>query len=277
MTDRIAETLRTLQRDVDRVGLADSAGVRRRGDQRTRNRALGSAVAVVALLAGLAGVAGGLGGSEEAIPIAEEPTLSTSEPTVSTSEPTVSTSEVQLLDLAAEPFLVPAELTGFTGYDRAGPFVDARQQPDILPQQCAVRPAGWGAGIVQSTRYYQDGSEVEVREYVLRFDSVADAEQAALKRAYADLATCPSTARLNTRESHIVPGLDGAVRHSRYFVPEVASEPSYYEVATAHRANVVVVLEWQASGNPGEEPGSGWAWTADRLRTALDRAVAPAG
>jgi len=275
MTDRIAEKLRALQPDVDRVGLADSESVRRRGNRRTRNQSIGAGVAVVALVAGVVGLAGGLTTDRGAVPPAEEPT-------VSTSEPTVSTSERQLLDLAAAPFLSPAELTGFPGYDRAGPFGDARQEPDIRPEQCAVRPGGWEAGAVRSTRYYQDGSEAEIREYVLRFDSVSDAAQAALKRAYADLATCltavdPSEGTLSTRNSEVVPGLDGAVRHSRLFIPEVASEPSYYEVATAHRANVVVVLEWQASGNPGEDSGSGWVWTADRLRTALDQAAAPAG
>jgi len=63
------------------------------------------------------------------------------------------------------------------------------------------------------------------------------------------------------------------VRHSRYFYPEVASEPNYYEVATAHRGNVVVVLEWQGSGNPIGDGTEDWVWDADRLQTALDRAV----
>ncbi len=78
---------------------------------------------------------------------------------------------------------------------------------------------------------------------------------------------------LTTRESVAVPRLDGAVRHSRYFYPDFASEPSYYEVATAHRANVVVVLEWQASGNPMGDGANAWVWDAERLQTALDRAV----
>ena len=61
--------------------------------------------------------------------------------------------------------------------------------------------------------------------------------------------------------------------HSRYFVPEAASEPNYYEVATAHQGNVVVVLEWQASGNPAGDGDGDWVWTTERLQTALDRAV----
>ncbi len=178
-----------------------------------------------------------------------------------------------------EPLLTPADLTEIGSYAAIGPFIDAGQEPDILSQQCAVRPDGWEASQVSSTRYYQDGSEAEIREYVLRFDDTGSAEQASLKRAYADLAaTCPATVdpsegTLTTRESVTVPGLDGAVRHSRYFYPEVASEPNYYEVATAHQGNVVVVLEWQASGNPSGDGADDWVWTTERLQTALDRAV----
>lgn len=272
MPDRIQETLRTLQPDIDRVGLADSAAVRRRGDRRTRNQAVGAGAAVLAVVAGVVGVAGGLTGDRQAVegpPATDGPTVSTSQ------EP-----EPELA-LAAAPFLAPADLTGLGGYDRVGPFVDAGREPEILPEQCAARPGGWGAAEVRSTRYYQDGSEAEVRAYVLEFATEAAAVQAALKRAYSDLATCPATidpsaGTLRTRDPEMPPGLplNSAVRQSRYFVPEVASEPSYYEVASAHRANVVVVLEWQASANPAGEGASDWVWTAERLQAALGRAVA---
>lgn len=261
--DPVALTLSALRTDVERTPLADSLSVRRRGDRRTRHQAVGGALAVVALVAGAAGIVGGVDTDRRATEVPATPT------------PTV-TQET----LAAAPFLPVEDLTGFDGYDQAGPFIDAGQEPDLLPEQCAVRPDGWEASEVLSTRYYQDGSDAEVREYVLRFDDVASAEQAALKRAYSDLAvpSCPATVdpsdgTLTTRESVLVPGLDGAVRHSRYFYPAVASEPNYYEVATAHRANVVVVLEWQASGNPSGDGAQDWVWDAERLRAALDRAV----
>ena len=268
MPDRITETLTALRSDVDRVGLADSASVRRRGEARTRNQALGAAAAVLVVVAGVVGVAGGLTGDRRAV-----------EGPPATGGPTVSTSREPDLALAPEPFLTAADLTGFAGYDRVGPFVDAGREPEILPQQCATRPGDWGAAELRSTLYYQDGSEAEVREYVLRFPDAASAGQAALKRAFADLAAfCPATVdpsegTLTTRESQLVPGLDGAVRHSRNFVPEVASEPSYYEVATASRANVVVVLEWQASANPAGDGAADWVWTTERLQAALARAL----
>lgn len=266
MTDRLEAKLRTLSRDLDQLGLADSDAVRRRGDRRTRNQVVGSSLAVVAVVAVVIGTAGGLTGNREA----------TQAPPAN---PTVTTTQEQQLRLADRPFLRVEDLGSFGGYDQAGPFIDADAPPEVLPEQCATRPGSWGSAELRATRYYQDGSEASIAEYVLRFGSAAEAEQAALKRAYSDLAAyCPTTVdpsegTLTTRESEIVPGFAGAVRHSRYFVPEYASEPSYYEVATARRTNVVVVLEWLGSGNPAGDGEQDRVWTAERLQTALDRAV----
>lgn len=267
MPDRIEETLGALRLDVERTALPDSGSVRRQGDRRTRNQVVASAFVTVALVAGAIGVTGALTGDRESIkgPPAQDPTIST------TQEPRLS--------IAAQPFLPADGLVGFGAYDEIGTFVDAGEEPKILPKECAVRPGGWEASQISSTRYYQDGTEAGIREYVLLFDDAASAEQAALKRAYADLvASCPasvdpSEGTLTTRDSQLVPGLDGAVRSSRYFVPEYASEPNYYEVATAHRGTVVVVLEWQASGNPIGEGAQDWVWDAEKLQAALDRAV----
>lgn len=264
--DRVADTLTALRSDVDSIPLADSGAVRRRGELRTRNQVVGSTLVVVALVAGAIGIGAGLtGGSDKVLvpPATDGPTQSAERP----------------LDLATEPLLPAADLVGLGTYGELGPFIDAGQEPELLARQCAVRPDGWGAAEVRSTRYYQDGTEAEIREYVLRFPDEASAQQAALKRAYADLAdVCPATVdpsegTLDTRYSEAVPGLDGAIRSSRYFVPEYASEPNYYEVATAHRGNVLVVLEWQASGNPTGEGPQDWVWDAERLQLALDRAV----
>jgi hypothetical protein len=262
MPDRMHDTLDALRTDIDRAPLADSGTVRRRGEQRTRNQLIGSALGVVVLAAGVIGVAGGLTGDRKATELPATPSPTATQ-----------------LTLATNPFLPVAELHGFGGYDQAGTFIDANEEPDIAPDECAVRPGGWEAAEVHGTRYYQDGSDATIREYVLRFDDAGSASQASLKRAYADLAAfCPATVdpsegTLETRYSVVVPGLDSAVQNSRLFVPEVDSEPSYYEVATAHQGNVVVVLEWHASGNPMGDGGQDWVWTADRLQTALDAAV----
>ena len=56
--DKLTLTLDTLRSDVERTPLADSQTVRRRGDRRTRNQAVGGALVVVALVAGVAGLSG---------------------------------------------------------------------------------------------------------------------------------------------------------------------------------------------------------------------------
>lgn len=257
--DPVTLTLSALRTDVERTPLADSRSVRRRGDRRTRNQAVGGALAVVALVAGAAGIFGGTDGDRRATEIPATPT------------PTVTQESI-----ATAPFLTPADLTRFGGYDQAGPFIDAGQAPVVDSQECRVRPDAWGADEVRSTRFYQDGSEVGLYEYVLRFDSVAAAGQAALKRAYSDLAACPEVdpadGEQRVRDPELVPGLE-AQRLSRFFTPTVASETSYYEVAAIRRANIVVVLEWQAYGNPTGDGAADWVWGAERLQAALDRAV----
>ena len=56
-------------------------------------------------------------------------------------------------------------------------------------------------------------------------------------------------------------------------MPQVASEYFYYELGTAQEDNVLVVLQWTSNGNPMGNDSTEWVWTADRLQTALDRAV----
>lgn len=262
MPDRIEETLRNLSRDIDAVPLPDSGAVRRRGDQRTRHQVVGAGIAAVAVLAGVAGLAGGLPGRTTSAPPA-------------TNAPTVATTQEPLHDLAAQPFLTTDQLTGFGGYDQAGPFVDAETAPEVLPEQCPARPGSWGATEVRSTRYYQDGSEASIHEYVLRFTNSADAEAGAA-RLGEEMSDCPVPAYTDgalTQRGEPVAGVASGYHGSRFFVPNVASETSYYEVATARRANVVVVLEWLGSGSPTGDVDTDWVWTAERLQTALDRAT----
>ena len=91
--DPMMLTLEALRSDIERTPLADSLTVRRRGDQRTRRAAVGSAVAVVALVAGVVGVAGGLTGDNRATdnpPATGGPTVDmTPEPGPTTMDPPV--------------------------------------------------------------------------------------------------------------------------------------------------------------------------------------------
>jgi hypothetical protein len=77
MSDRLHDTLTALRPDADRSPLADPAAVRRRGNQRTRRQAVGSALAAVAIVAAAVGVASGLNGDDRAIdqlPATQAPT-----------------------------------------------------------------------------------------------------------------------------------------------------------------------------------------------------------
>jgi hypothetical protein len=260
--DKLTLTLDALRSDVERTPLADSMTVRRRGDQRTRRQAVGGAVAVVALVAGVLGVLGGVGGINKAdgqIP-------------AHTSTPTPTPTPAAI---ASTPFVATNLLTGLGDYDAIGPFLDSGGAPADDPQACDIHPANWGAAEMVSRRFYQDGSEATIDEYVLRFDDAGQAT-AALLRPAADLAACPDVAPADgTVEPRIRANapVEGAQATSRLFTPTVASEPSYQEVVAVNAAdNVVVVLAWHASGSGRAK--TGWTFTDFQVQAAIDAAVA---
>src|SRR6476469_4174254 len=239
--DPMTNTLDTLRSDVERIPLSDSLTVRRRGDRRTRNQAVGGALVVVALVAGAAGIYGGFGGDDEAtnLPASRTPTESP-------------------LPLAADPLLKATDITGLGRYGNH-PLLQPPGTPDLTapPNACQIRPTKWGAQELQATRFYQDGSTVGILEVVLRY-------------ATAEPATSEGT--LEVRPPETMPEVSDGVHVARYFTPSAASEPSYYEVAAARTSNVVVVLTWAADDTPTGNPDS-WAWSGDQLQTALDRAL----
>jgi hypothetical protein len=258
--DPMTNTLDTLRSDVERIPLSDSLTVRRRGDRRTRNQAVGGALVVVALVAGAAGLYGGLGGDDEATRI----------PAVSpTPEPTVA--------VAADPLLRPSDFTELGRYASGGPLLASPEAPDLNPpaEACQVRPNAWGAQQTSAKDYYQDGSTVRILEVVLRYDT-AEQAKAALDQPGTDLALCPepdpADGTLEVRPAETMAGVGDGVHVARFFTPSAASEPSYYEVAAARTSNVVVVLTWAADDTPSGNPDS-WAWSGEQLQTALDRAV----
>lgn len=268
--DRMTETLSALRTDVDRVGLADSASIRHRGQQRTRNQAIGGTLAALCLVAAGVGIAGGLTGDNRAVegPPAKDGTATTTQ------------QAEQTYAIAADPFLEASDLSGFGVYSDAG-FTDAQDEPELMAEQCAVRPMDWPAAEAVGNRYYGELNAF-VNEYVLRFDTAADAKAAVPALARQDLtaATCPtpeaSQGTFDARTQVKEPALEDAWRFSRYFIPSFASEPSYHEVVTARQGNVVVVLEWMADSNAREtgEVLNEWAFTPEFAQTALDRAVA---
>lgn len=259
VTDPIEERLRTLTVDVDALGTPDSGAVRRRGDQRVRHQAIGSALGVVAVAVGLAGLAGGLVGDREAVqgPPAEGPS--------------VSTTREEVLDLAADPLLRGEDIGTvgrYGGFQRSPVAVDY----EVAPLRCITSPVELGAQQVAATTFFSE-LDPNVRQHVLRFADAASA-RTALAVPATDFATCPqgdpAQEEVTDRPGESLTVADEALRASRSSIPQYASEPFYYELALVREDNVVVVLEWTSMGRPD---GVAWVWTEQRLETALERAL----
>jgi hypothetical protein len=255
--DRMMLTLDELRRDVERTPLADSLTVRRRGDQRTRRQAVGGALAVVALVAGAAGIYGGLDGGKRATQIPASPTP--------TAEQTIAVSD--------DPLLKVADIGTVGSYQ--GWQANPDPVPDDLrPSQCIPSPNNLGPE-VYSRMLYSD-SDAQVVEHIVRFAD-ADAAQVGLGGLVQAFEGCdqgdPAEVTVVDRQPKNVAGVTGAetaVHASRTGTPVQASEISYYELGLVREGNVVVVLQWHSMGQP---TGVDWVWDANRMASALDRAV----
>ncbi len=257
--DPVTLTLSALRTDVERMPLADSHSVRRRGDRRTRNQAVGGALAVVALVAGAAGLSGGFGGSSSA------------DRNIPASGGTSASTQVdQPLTLAAQPLLTAADIGAI------GPYTDWTLSPDpedLKPfNQCVPSPATLGADKA-AYGYFFSGLDAIAAEHALRFADTANA-RAAGDRLIAALAGCDlGAASDNVVASPArpvsVPDADDAQVATREASPP-GSEVSHYELGVVRKANVLIVLQWSSMGLPD---GVTEIWDAKRLQTALDRAV----
>jgi hypothetical protein len=257
--DKLTLTLDSLRSDVERTPLADSRTVRRRGDRRTRNQAVGGSLAVVALVAGAVGLYGGLGGDKRATRIPASPT------------PTAE----QTFQLADAPLIGPDDL------GTVGSYTGWQLSPDPVPDgeqvlRCIPNPSTLGGTEVLTGRLYSD-SDAYVVEHVVRFDD-ARAATGAIAPVSEDFATCdpgdPAETSVEDRgpvESDPVEGVDQLVHASRTGTPVQASEISYYELGIVRRGNVVVVLQWSSQGRP--DNGSEWVFANELLDVAAHRAI----
>lgn len=257
MTDRLEETLRTLALDVDRVGLADSASVRDRGDRRTRHQVVGSALATVALVVAAVGVTGTLTADREAV---QGPPAN----------PTVTTTQEPVLSLADRPLLEPADL-GTVGVYQAWQANPDPAAADQRLSRCLPAPGSFPAAESASRLYYTD-LDATVTEHVLRFGD-GDGSAVAMDQMVRAVEGCDPgdpADKVSDRSPVAVPvaGSD-ALRASRSAAPP-GSELSYYELGIVRRENILVLLQWSSMGLPD---GVDWVWTEQRLQTAIDRAV----
>jgi len=254
-TDRVADTLTALRNDTDRLALPDSGSVRRRGEQRTRNQVVAGALAAAVLAVGAVGLVGGLGGDERrTAPPAESPT-----PTAEATHP-----------LAADPFFTDGEVQ----LD-SGPMQRSPESPDEQPKplRCMPRPTALGAEEARGAIFYSD-LDPTFYEHVLRFATAEEAAAAAtgLRETFA---ACPEGDPAEvTSDDRLPAALSPTAFHaSRLSTPTADAGIGYYELGVAREANVLVVLQLNAMGNPAGDGPDDWVWTADRLQTALDRAV----
>jgi hypothetical protein len=260
--DRMTETLTALRTDVDRVGLADSASIRHRGQQRTRNQAIGGTLAALCLVAAGVGVAGGLTGNNSAeAPPAKNGTATTTQ------------QAEQTYALATDPSLQESDVVGIGPYDllRSPEWSDGQAQS----LECLGNSAELGAQQTERMLFYSD-LDAGMRQHVLRFDNATTAT-AVVGELEDRLTGCdegdPSQETVTDREPTPVDAGEAAFRFSRYVVPQVDAGTYYAEVAVARAGNVVLVLDWSSMGSPYDDPQETWVWTPELIQTALDRAI----
>lgn len=261
MPDRIEETLSALRVDIDRVGLPDSGSIRRRGDRRTRHQVIGTTLAALAVVAGAIGVTANLAGDDRSLqgpPAKDGPTATTS------------VTEEKLLTLADDPLLRPDDI-GTIGVYEGWELNASPDAADQMLSLCVSKPSDLGGTDTVSGLYYNvlDGT---FTEHVLRFPDAAAAQDAVdtVARSLTGCTVGTPADDVQTRWAPLdVTAADAAVHVSRSSeTPN--SEPSYLELGMARTSNVVVLLSWNSMGQP---ESVSWVWTADRLQSALDRAV----
>ena len=260
MSDRLHDRLSTLRTDVDSMPLADSSAVRARGAQRTRRQAVGASLAVVALVAGAIGISGALTGTNNANNLPADRTTTT---------PTAD----RQLDLAADPYLRGEDLAGI------GPYAALQSNGELPSQQLMqcldVVDLGQEAKRSGTVFFDPDLGDVTLNENLFDFPNAA-AATAFVTDVSSTFATCgkgdPAEVTTTDRGPETV-GDQGALRASRLSTPTADAGIGYYELGVIRDANIVVVLEWSSMGNPEGDTATDWVWDANRLQTALDRAL----
>jgi hypothetical protein len=162
-----------------------------------------------------------------------------------------------------------------------GPWFDVSSSPLPIEWTCLSDPMSWGATEAKTTRFRIDsgrGSGSRIREYVLRFD-FPDVAAVAARRLSGDLVGCPTGddggGTVEIRGPEDVPGVPDAERFWIYRTRTDGELPNVFDVATARRGAIVVVLQYTGR-YPGEADGL-WAWSPQLLSVALDRGATGIG
>jgi len=244
--DPVTLTLSALRTDVERTPLADSRSVRRRGDRRTRNQAVGGALAVVALVAGVIGVSGSFSGNDlaEQVP-AETPSVSISQsPNPTTGTRLVLDSSVLLGpgDMPPAPnqdFILGKTLDPATSTDAAERFVTV----------CGAGPTGATTPRDALMRTFYSELDASGWQWVAEYATADEAGQLWTDLMTGCTADGADVAELTTTATQ--PGVPAAFRASRFSaVPN--SEYNGEVVGIARIDNVVVVIGLRAMAREGD-------------------------
>jgi hypothetical protein len=170
MSDRIHDTLTALRSDVEQASLADSAAVRRRGNQRTRRQVAGSALAAVAVVAAAVGISGALNGSSSSIdklpPATTGPSATSSAPVSQPLDPAVLLSRKDLPPVKNQTFIAGGEtLAAATAADTAERAVTV----------CGVSPATGGTPDSAMLRIFPSELDAVAWEWVARYTTADEA------------------------------------------------------------------------------------------------------
>jgi hypothetical protein len=164
------DTLTSLRSDAERSPLADSAAVRRRGNQRTRRQAAGSALVAVALVAAAVGIGGALNGKDRSID-----QLPASPGPSSTSTVQQAPAGVSVLLAATDLPAVPHQT--FT----AGETLAQANTADLTQRQltvCGTPPVGGPAISSAVLRTFPSDLDAFAWQWVATYGSAGEAEAA---------------------------------------------------------------------------------------------------
>ena len=234
-TDRVADTLTALRADTDRLALPDSGSVRRRGEVRTRNQVVGSALAVAALAAGALGVAGSLSGSDRSI---EGPPATRGPSVTAAPQPQGPVGTDVLLPADAVPpvpaqdFKVGETLDDVTAADAAERFLTV----------CRADITGGGdVGSAVARTYYTD-LDATAWHWVARYATPAAAQQAVAQLgAGCTAAEGVDVTPLADSAATPMPGVTDAFRAAQ-FSADPGSEFNGELVGVARRGTDVTVV-----------------------------------
>ncbi|TDD99968.1 hypothetical protein [Jiangella asiatica] len=199
------------------------------------------------------------------------------EPTGDPEEPTETETPADLLDLADDPFLTDADLATvgqYTGFTRNPDY----EEPAGLGERCIDDLTATDADAALDMNYFQELGEGRMLEYVLRMPDVDSAFRVlAAHTSRPEVCGEVGEQREETVEQPVAVEVDGSDEALSWSVlnsptpDNPGSEPSFTGNGMARVGNIVVVVSFQAFGDPSDGDWAGLA--AQLLGTALERAV----